>query len=105
MMDPRTVKVSGLTEAELDLLYSQTYLTFSPPLTVKCTLDEQGYASIALGTTLSLPQTSRDYPLCLPLETYAQLSRSEPMRITVSGISSTKSANTTGDPWATKMKL
>ena len=104
MMDPRIVKVSGLTEAEMELLYSQTYRIFNPPLTVKCTRDEQGYVSIALDTTLSLPQTLKDCPLCLPLETYAQLSRSEPMRSTVSGISSTKSANTTGDPWATKTK-
>lgn len=85
MMDPRTVRVSGLSEEELVLLYCQTYLIFSPPLTVKCTLDEQGYASIALDTTLCLPQTSRGSQTTPLWGTRAPLSKSDPMRSTASG--------------------
>jgi len=90
MMDPRTVKVSGLSETEMELLYSQTYRIFNPPLTVKCTRDEQGYVSIALDTTLSLPQTLKDCPLCLAPGILDRLSRSEPTPITASVLLSTK---------------
>jgi hypothetical protein len=74
----------------MELLYSQTYRIFNPPLTVKCTRDEQGYVSIALDTTLSLPQTLKDCPLCLPLETLALLSKREQTPIIASVLLSTK---------------